>query len=112
PPIPASGSPSVWLIGNILQNTINLLDFGMPVEASVHRPRFGGLSTGLPGTNYIEADLDEKVRKAVEARGTAFHVVSPWHFMNGSFEGILVDQRTGMFSACGDPRRAGNAEGY
>ena len=27
---------------NILQNTVNLLDFGVPIEESVRCPRFGG----------------------------------------------------------------------
>ncbi|MEO8449935.1 MAG: gamma-glutamyltransferase, partial [Gemmatimonadota bacterium] len=88
------------------------LDFGIPVEASVHRPRFGGGSIGLSGANYIEVDFDPKVRKAVEAKGVGFNVVSPWHFMNGSFEGIAIDPVTGVYSACADPRRAGNAEGF
>jgi gamma-glutamyltranspeptidase/glutathione hydrolase len=109
-PILASGSPSVGLIGNILQNTVNHIDFGIPLEASVHRPRFGGSSIGRPGTNYIEVDFDEKVRKAVAAAGAGFHVVSPWHFMNGAFEGIAIDPATGTMTGCGDPRRNSHAE--
>jgi gamma-glutamyltranspeptidase/glutathione hydrolase len=108
-PVLASGSPSVGLIANVLQNTINHLDFGMPLEQSVHRPRFGGGSLGLGGSNYIEVDLDEKVRKAVAARGVTFHPVSPWHFMNGSFEGISFSAN-GTMSGCGDPRRNSHAE--
>jgi gamma-glutamyltranspeptidase/glutathione hydrolase len=108
-PVLASGSPSVGLIANILQNTINHLDFGIPLEQSVHRPRFGGGSLGLGGSNYIEVDLDEKVRKAVAARGVTFHPVSPWHFMNGSFEGIAF-AANGTMSGCGDPRRNSHAE--
>jgi gamma-glutamyltranspeptidase/glutathione hydrolase len=108
-PVLASGSPSVGLIANILQNTTNHLDFGIPLEASVHRPRFGGSSSGIPGSNYIEVDLDEKVRKAAVARGVSFHAVSPWHFMNGAFEGIAI-AANGTMTACGDPRRAGHAE--
>ncbi len=108
-PVLASGSPSVGLIANVLQNSINHLDFGMPLEQSVHRPRFGGGSMGLAGANYIEVDLDEKVRKAVAARGVAFHPVSPWHFMNGSFEGIAFGAN-GVMTGCGDPRRNSHAE--
>lgn len=108
-PVLASGSPSVGLIANVLQNTLNHLDFGMPLEQSVHRPRFGGGSMGLAGANYIEVDLDPKVRDAVAARGVAFHPVSPWHFMNGSFEGIAFGAN-GSMSACGDPRRNSHAE--
>lgn len=109
-PVLASGSPSVGLIGNILQNTVNHLDFGMSLEASVHRPRFGGGSQGQPGSNYVEVDLPEAVRTAVAKKGVAFHVVSPWHFMNGSFEGIAIDPSSGRMTGCGDPRRNAQAE--
>ncbi len=109
-PILASGSPSVGLVANILQNTINHLDFGLGLEASVHRPRFGGGSLGLPGANYVEVDLAESVRAAVAKKGVRLHVTSPWHFMNGSFEGIAIDPATGTMTACGDPRRNAQAE--
>ncbi len=109
-PVLASGSPSVGLIGNILQNTVNHLDFGMSLEASVHRPRFGGGSLAQPGSNYVEVDLPEAVRAAAVKKGLRFHAVSPWHFMNGSFEGIAIDPATGTMTACGDPRRNAQAE--
>ena len=108
-PVLASGSPSVGLIANILQNTIGHLDFGLPLEASVHRPRFGGSSIALPGANYIEVDVPEAVRHEVTKRGVRFHVTSPWHFMNGAFEGIALDA-AGNATACADPRRTGHAE--
>lgn len=109
-PILASGSPSVGLIANILQNTINILDFGIPIEASVHRPRFGGWARGARGANYVEADLDPKVRDEVARRGVSFEVVNPWGVHQGSFEGVYRDPATGILSACADPRRTGHAE--
>jgi len=109
-PVLASGSPSVGLIANILQNTTNLLDFGLDIETSVHRPRFGGSSQALAGASYVEVDLDEKVRKDAAARGAKLHAVSPWHWINGAFEGIWVDQRSNTLTACGDPRRTSHAE--
>ncbi len=108
-PVLASGSPSVGLIANILQNTTNHLDFGISLQDSVHRPRFGGSSMSISGANYVEVDVDEKVRTAVAARGVVFHPVSPWHFMNGSFEGIAFAP-DGTMTACGDPRRNSQAE--
>jgi gamma-glutamyltranspeptidase / glutathione hydrolase len=113
-PVLASGSPSVSLVANILQNTINLLDFGFSIEESTHRPRFGGWATGgrPGGVNYVEADLDEAVREEAARRGVQFEVVNPWNFYLGSFEGIHIDPRTGTYTACGDPRRTGYAEGF
>jgi gamma-glutamyltranspeptidase/glutathione hydrolase len=101
-PVLASGSPSVSLLQNIVQNTTNMLDFGIGIEESVHRPRFGGRS-------LIEVDLDEEVRKEAESRGLTFDVVNPWNWMHGSFEGIAIDPATGTTTACGDPRRSAQA---
>jgi gamma-glutamyltranspeptidase/glutathione hydrolase len=111
-PVLASGSPSVGLIPNVLQNTVNILDFNIPIEESVKRPRYGGASVTPThsGQNYIEVDLDEKIRTEVSKRGPKYHVVSPWHFMNGSFEGIHLTEG-GLMRASADPRRCGMAEG-
>ncbi len=108
-PILASGSPSVSLLANILQNTINILDFGLPIEESVNRTRFGG--SYLDPRNMIEADFDEDVRKKAETKGVGFSIVNPWHWNMGSFEGISIDPATGILTACGDPRRCSKAEG-
>ncbi len=59
----------------------------------------------------IEADLTQKVRKEVEARGVRFDVVNPWNFNHGAFEGCYIDPADGTRYACSDPRRAGQAEG-
>lgn len=108
-PVIAAGSPSVGLLQNIVQNVTNILDFGVPIEESVVRPRFGGPSSAVPGANYIEVDIDEKVRAAAEKFGARWYVTSPWHFMNGTFEGIHIDPSTRVASASADPRRCGMA---
>jgi gamma-glutamyltranspeptidase/glutathione hydrolase len=108
-PVLTSGSPSVSLNENILQNTVNILDFGIPIDESVERPRFGGRHPD--GGTMIEADLDESVRTAAEKLGSRWDVVGPWQYNLGSFEGVSIDQRTGELSACADPRRAGGAMG-
>jgi gamma-glutamyltranspeptidase/glutathione hydrolase len=111
-PLLANGSPSASLVMNILQNIVNILDFKMTVEESVHRPRFGALS-GTSGGNIIEADVDEKIRhKIVAMGGVKLTPISPWHYLNGSFEGIHIDSQTGRRVACGDPRRTSQAVGY
>lgn len=115
-PVLTAGSPSVGLIQNIVQNTVNILDFGLDIETSVHRPRFGGpsLSSFLGGnllapSYYVEADIDEGVRNEVAERGVPVDVVNPWNFHSGSYEGVHI-AADGTASACGDPRRAGRAE--
>ena len=115
-PVLTAGSPSQGLIQNIVQNTVNVLDFGVDVETSVHTPRFGGprsiegLLGGVQGAPAYacEADLDEALRDEVGRRGIQLDVVNPWNFHMGSYEGVhLVD---GVGHACADPRRAGAAE--
>lgn len=109
-PVLTSGSPSIGLLANILQNTVNILDFDMAIEESVNRPRFGASSRDVPGATMIEADLDESVRKEAEAKGLKFDVVNPWNWHHGAFEGISAEPRRGTRSACGDPRRCSKAE--
>lgn len=109
-PVLASGSPSVSLIQNILQNTTNLIDFGMDIEDSVHLPRFGATQQS-GGGQMIEADIDPRLRDEVSRRGLELDVVNPWNWHHGSFEGVHIDQAGGVMSACGDPRRAGQAIG-
>jgi gamma-glutamyltranspeptidase/glutathione hydrolase len=103
-PVLASGSPSVALLQNILQNTTNILDFGIPIGDSVNRPRFGAGSYTKPGSLQIEVDLDEGVRKAAADRGITWEMVNPWNWLHGSFEGIHMTA-DGTAHACGDPRR-------
>jgi gamma-glutamyltranspeptidase/glutathione hydrolase len=110
-PLLVSGSPSISLIPNIVQNTTNILDFNIPIEESVNRPRFGGRSVDHPGSAVIEADFNPAVRKKAEDKGFRFDVVNPWNWHHGAFEGIYVDPDSGVIRACGDPRRCSKAEG-
>ena len=107
-PFLTGGSPSRSLRHCKLQNAINIMDFGMPIDESVNRPRYGSM---VEGRTTIEKDYAERVRKAVEKRGVEFHVVNPWNFYNGAFEGIRFEAGSGMMTACGDPRRHSKAEG-
>ncbi len=110
-PILASGSPSVGLLANIVQNTVNIVDFDIPIAESVTRPRFGGGSFTISGATMIESDIAEKVRDAVVSRGHVFEVVNPWNWHHGAFEGIYIGPSGRSMHACGDPRRTSKAEG-
>ena len=110
-PVLVSGSPSISILPNLVQNTTNILDFDIPIEESVNRPRFGGRSIDHPGAAVIEADFNPTVRKKVEEKGFRFDVVNPWNWHHGAFEGIYVDPANGTIQACGDPRRCSKAEG-
>ena len=113
-PVLAFGSPSTGLLACALQNVVNIVDFGDDIATSVHRPRFGG-PTNLPslwyGDTMIEANFPEPVRRGAEKLGGRFSIVSPWNFLCGSFDGIVLDRDAGTLHACADPRRAGAAGG-
>jgi gamma-glutamyltranspeptidase/glutathione hydrolase len=110
-PILSSGSPSISLMQNVLQNTINILDFGLTCETSVHKPRFGGSSLSTPGATLIEADMNPEIIQGIKAKKFKLDIVNPWNWHHGSFEGVHIDPVTRMKTACADPRRAGLAEG-
>jgi gamma-glutamyltranspeptidase / glutathione hydrolase len=109
-PVLAAGSPSVSLMENLFQNSINILDFGMLPEESVHLPRFGGYSIDNPGKMLIEGDYDKSIITGMEKLGVKFDKVRPWQWHMGAYEGIYIDPKTGIAHACGDPRRAGQAK--
>lgn len=111
----AGGSPSVGLIPACVSNILNIVEFGLDIEASVHQPRVGGPSLSsmmTPGnlTTTVEVDCgDEALRAQVKERGLPIEAVSPWNFMLGSYEGIHL-RADGSAEACADPRRTGAAE--
>jgi gamma-glutamyltranspeptidase/glutathione hydrolase len=110
-PILASGSPSGSLLQNIVQNTTNMLDFGVPIHESINRPRFGIAYTPSGGALLaVEADFRADVRDKARARGLNLAVVNPQNYGMGSFEGIWIDPDTGQRRARGDTRRCAMAE--
>jgi gamma-glutamyltranspeptidase/glutathione hydrolase len=114
-PLLAGGSPSVGLIPTCVSNILNIVEFGLDIETSVHMPRVGGpalASMLTPGnlTTSVEVDCgDDALRKQVGERGVPLETTNPWSFMSGSYEGIHF-KGDGTLEACADPRRAGAAE--
>ncbi len=114
-PLLAGGSPSVGLIPACVSNILNIVEFGLNIEASVHQPRVGGpamASMLVAGnlTTTVEVDCgDAALRAQVQQRGLPIETVGPWNFMLGSYEGIHL-RDDGVAEACADPRRAGAAE--
>jgi len=109
-PLLAAGSPSVGLIANCIQNTLNILDFNFGIEASVHQPRFGGIASTNPLSVECEVDCGSRaMHRELEKRGLKLDITSPWNFLAGSYEGIHLHP-DGRVEACADPRRVGRAE--
>ena len=106
-PVLASGSPSVSLTENIVQNSINMLDFGMDIGTAVHKPRFGGNSMADFKSLMVEADMGQQTIDYLRKAGAEIEVVNPWNWTHGSFDGIRIEGD--VASACGDPRRTAQA---
>lgn len=110
-PLIASGSPSGSLLQNIVQNYTNILDFGMGIEESSNRPRFGNAYVaGGAMFPAVEVDFPAATRDAANARGLGVGVVNQWNWGMGSFEAIYIDPDSGRRHACGDARRNAMAE--
>ncbi|MEM8987196.1 MAG: gamma-glutamyltransferase [Pseudomonadota bacterium] len=107
-PVLASGSPSGSLTENIVQNSINILDFNMDIEKSVHKPRFGGASMHDFTKLTIESDMGRDTIDYLRSNEAKADVTSPWTWWMGSFDGISI-KPDGTASACGDPRRTAQA---
>jgi gamma-glutamyltranspeptidase/glutathione hydrolase len=107
-PVLASGSPSGSLLTCVLQNMVNILDFGMDIEESVLRPRFGFTGVGS-GRLAVEAGMPETVLDGLRRRGMPFKQIGPYDAYMGSYEAISLQD--GRLAACPDPRRTGSAAG-
>jgi gamma-glutamyltranspeptidase/glutathione hydrolase len=105
-PVLAAGSPSMNCMAAVVQNVLNLVDYGDSVEQSVHRPRFGIIES--PEGQPIENDLAPELHAQVAGRGLPLLAVAPWTFNMGSFDGVHRDA-AGAWTACADPRRGGSA---
>ncbi|WP_374410511.1 gamma-glutamyltransferase [Novosphingobium colocasiae] len=104
-----TGSPGgSTIITTVLQSIVNVVDFGMNMQAAVDAPRFH--HQWLPDQiSFHQGYLTPEVRAALEARGHKLVEQPGW----GADEAILVDPVTGTIEGANDVRRpAGLAAGY
>src|SRR5215510_2826855 len=93
-----------------MQTLLNVVDFGMNVQAAIEAPRWATRSfpaspfphTMYPGEMSVEQRVPEAVRAALVARGHKLRVNGPWTM--GSLAAIVVEPKTGVLSAGTDPR--------
>ncbi|MFT3761405.1 MAG: gamma-glutamyltransferase [Pseudoxanthomonas sp.] len=119
-PAIVSGSPSVSLVSCVLQNLVNLMDFGMDIEASVHQPRFGtrphNPQNGWERGNTLECGFSEPMQRQftdwAKKRRLWHRLLHPRSTLTGNFEAITLDAASGTLASCADPRRCGMVEGY
>ncbi|HTV01727.1 MAG TPA: gamma-glutamyltransferase family protein [Luteitalea sp.] len=96
----------------ILQVLINVIDYGMPLQAAVDSARFNTLSIQSsfgdhriePGVLEIERSVDERVRRDLESRGHRLRLHPPAAYPTGVVA-AGVDPTTGQLRGAADVRR-------
>ena len=99
------------------QGLVNIIDFGMDVQAACDAPRFYHSGSSKPsgavakdgGTVALESGIGPEVRRALEAKGHRI-VNSPGSF--GGYQAIRIDTENGVLIGGSDPRKDGGAMGY
>jgi len=106
-PFLVTGSPGgPRIITTTLLTILDVVDYGMDVQAAVSAPRFH--HQWVPDTLFVEPGTPQDVIDGLERRGHAVELESrTW----SAAEAIVVDPQTGVHMGGSDPRRDGLALG-
>lgn len=94
----------------IFQTFLNIVEFGMNVQAAIEAPRWTTTSfpssvfphNSKPGEMAVEDRIPVEVRQELERRGHKLTVRGPWSM--SALSAILIDPATNILSAGADPR--------
>ncbi|AWM39865.1 Putative gamma-glutamyltransferase YwrD [Gemmata obscuriglobus] len=101
-----------------VQVLVNLIDFGMNVQAAGDAPRVEHVGSASPrgepagakgGTVKAEPGIPVEVVKELDRRG---HVVERVKVNGGGYQGILIDPKTNVLHGGTESRKDGAAVGY
>lgn len=101
-----------------VQVLVNLIDFGMNVQAAGEAPRVEHVGSATPtgkpaaangGTVNAEPGIPDDVVKELIRRG---HTVKRVPVNGGGYQGILIDPKTGVLHGGTEARKDGAAVGY
>ena len=103
-----TGSPGgPRIISTTLLTILNVLDYGMDVQAAVSAPRFH--HQWVPDKLFVEPEISVDVVEGLRSRGHEVEVSTRrW----SSAEAIVIDFGSGVHLGGSDPRRDGLALGY
>ncbi len=103
-----TGSPGgPRIITATLLSILNVIDYGMDVQAAVSQPRFH--HQWVPDKLYVEPEIPRDVIEGLRRRGHRIDV-SARHW--SAAEAIAIDAESGWYAGGNDPRRDGLALGY
>jgi gamma-glutamyltranspeptidase/glutathione hydrolase len=104
------GTPgSYGIMETTPQFMVNLMDFGMTVQAAIEAPRVRPQEMNRV---IVESRIPAEVRAALVARGHAVDPQPEWSALFGGAQGVVVDPAHGTFTGGADPRRDGYAIGW
>jgi gamma-glutamyltranspeptidase/glutathione hydrolase len=100
-----------------VQIVMNLIDFGMNVQAAGDAPRVSHAGSATPtglaaqgsGTVSVEAGISDEVVQQLKSKG---HKVTRGRGGFGGYQGILIDWENGVLHGATEPRKDGAAVGY
>jgi gamma-glutamyltranspeptidase/glutathione hydrolase len=100
-------------VQSMLQVLLNVLQFGMEVQAAIEAPRIATYafpSSFAPFEHFprrlaVEARIPAETRAALQALGHEVKNWPEWAYAAGSVEAIRTDPETGLMAAGADPRR-------
>lgn len=100
-----------------VQVLINLIDFGMNLQAAGDAPRIQHFGSAGPngersqgkGTVFVETGIAESVLTELRQRG---HVVSSDPAQYGGYQAVLIDHEHGVLQGATESRKDGVALGY
>jgi gamma-glutamyltranspeptidase/glutathione hydrolase len=100
-------------VQSMLQVLLNVLHFGMEVQAAIEAPRIATYafpSSFAPFEHFprrlaVEARIPAETRAALQALGHDIKDWPDWSYAAGSVEAIRTDPATGLMAAGADPRR-------
>lgn len=114
-PFFAIGSPGgPTIINTVLQVTLNIIDFGMDIQAAIEAPRVH--HQWMPDQIYWEEfGMNPDTREKLERMGHTFRNMpgasrSPSEI--GDAHGVMIDPATGMRLGASDPRLGGAPAGF
>jgi gamma-glutamyltranspeptidase/glutathione hydrolase len=121
-----NGKP--WLVFGVMggdmqpqgqvQVLVNLIDFGMGVQAAGDAPRIEHVGSATPtgqpeaaggGTILVEPGIQDTIVKQLQTLG---HDVRRVRVNGGGYQGILIDPNTGVLRGGTESRKDGVAAGY
>jgi gamma-glutamyltranspeptidase/glutathione hydrolase len=101
-----------------VQVLVNLIDFGMNVQAAGEAPRVEHVGSATPrgnpadehgGTAIFERGFPAELLRAMQARR---HKVAETRINSGGYQGILIDPKTNVLHGGSEYRKDGCAVGY